>query len=68
MHGCSSLTMTDELCKKHFGVQVEAGTRTRRPSAEDVGFFEGAEKLLEVWFAFDASSPGLKLINRWVDQ
>ena len=38
----------------------------KRPSAKDVGFFEGAEKLLEVWFAFDASCPGLKLINRWV--
>lgn len=53
--------MTEKLYNKRFQDQVR-----KRPSAKDVGFFEGAEKLLEVWFAFDASCPGLKLINRWV--
>lgn len=57
--------MTDKLCMKRFGDQVEDSVRMKkRPTKEDVGFFEGAEKLLEVWFAFDASCPGLKLINR----
>ena len=49
-------------------------TRTRTLSVEDVGFFEGAEKLLEVWFQLDPeghvgaennTKKGLRLIPRY---
>ena len=34
------------------------------PSDNTAGFFEGAEKLLEIWFKFSPTSGGLKLISR----
>ena len=34
------------------------------PSSSDIGFFEGAEKLLEIWFKFPPQSSGLKKICR----
>ena len=42
----------------------------RRFSVEEVGFFEGAEKLLEMWFLLpgteEASSMGLRVIPKYV--
>ena len=59
-------TMTNTVYENgQSGAQCRV--RKKRPSVADVGFFEGAEKLLEVWFEFDASCPGLKLINRLVN-
>jgi hypothetical protein len=48
-----------------------ASSRTRCLSVDEVGFFEGAEKLLEVWFLLspeprqslgDSSKMGLRVI------
>jgi len=42
----------------------------RRFSVEEVGFFEGAEKLLEMWFLLpetqEESSRGLRVIPKYV--
>ena len=42
------------------------GRRGRVYSVEEVGFFEGTEKLLEVWFQLPAGAPdrGLRSITR----
>ena len=38
---------------------------SKTPSSSiDIGFFEGAEKLLEIWFKFPPQSSGLKKIRR----
>ena len=46
---------------------VMIGRNLRRFSADDVGFFEGPEKLLEIWFELGKpveASGGLRILPR----
>lgn len=50
---------------------VMLGRQLRHFSASEVGFFEGPEKLLEVWFDLELHKPderlrGLRMIPRLV--
>lgn len=51
-------------------MSLQAAFRTRKFSVDDVGFFEGTEKLLEVWFEFSSSESdatrGLRAIPKLV--
>ena len=53
-------------------VMSAAGRHLKKYSAEDVGFFEGPEKLLEVWYYLGSDDPscaglGLRKILRLAD-
>ena len=49
---------------------VDGKKRKRTFSVQDVGFFEGAEKLLEMWFDFpqhkNGAALGLRVIPKCV--